>query len=196
MMNPTFTVRKRYCGIGALLFALLFACPGSAEEPLTGEALARALRDNVVHIRADWGGGHQGFGFIVGERTQFLYIVTADHVVRGDEPGEEDVEPTVVFHYDQGVRYEAELLETRLPRSQGDLALLRVRKPAGTSWQKSRSQFAPSRPRHRGVVCRPVRPLVRADSRRRDQPVDGETTHHCRRIKSSARHLWCPVDRR
>ena len=47
----------------------------------SGEDMALALRPNVVRITAHVGTGtQQGFGFIVGEESGRLYIVTADHV--------------------------------------------------------------------------------------------------------------------
>jgi hypothetical protein len=47
---------------------------------LSGEALAAALRQNLVWLEADDIGEH-GYGVIVGGNAQTLWIVTARHVV-------------------------------------------------------------------------------------------------------------------
>jgi trypsin-like peptidase len=115
-----------------VLVALLTAfAETSRGQNSSGEDLALALRPNVVRILANPAAGTpaQGFGFVVGESSGQLYIVTADHVVRGEGPGEIDKKPIVIFFQDQGKRYEGELLGTELPRGQGDLAVLRVRTP-------------------------------------------------------------------
>jgi hypothetical protein len=60
---------------------------GSGMPP--GEAFALEFRDHVVQIRALGPGGtrQDGFGFVVGENASGVYVVTANHVVRGGGPG-------------------------------------------------------------------------------------------------------------
>jgi TPR repeat protein len=120
--------------IGAVL---LFAHVQASGEPRSSDIVLE-LRPNVVRVTAQWktGAVSDGFGFIVGERDGFLYVVTADHVVRGDEPDAIDRSPVVAFFNDQGKEYRSELLETKLRPDVGDLAILRVRPPPGLRWRR------------------------------------------------------------
>ena len=91
----------------ALVWATILtlnALPARGQE-LTGEALARSFRQNVVHIVAESedGDGEEGFGFIVGERGTSLVVATANHVVRDRDGVREHV--TVRFFSDQGQPY-------------------------------------------------------------------------------------------
>ena len=65
-----------------------------------GEQAALNLRTNVVRVIAHLNPGgpaQEGFGFVVAEDLGQLYIVTANHVVRGVGPDEIDTTPTVFF---------------------------------------------------------------------------------------------------
>jgi hypothetical protein len=109
------------------LVCALWVCSGhSAYGQSGGRELAIRLTPNVVQIRTRWGGRPQksGFGIIIGERDKFLYVVTANHVVRGNTPGEFDATPTVYFSRFQGAPYPSELLETSSPAA--DLAVIRI----------------------------------------------------------------------
>jgi TPR repeat protein len=104
----------------------------------SGEDLALDLRGNVVRVSAPWenGASYDGFGFIVGERSGFVYIVTADHIVRGDAADRISRSPSVTFSQDVGTEHKAELLATRLQPGEGDIAVLRVRSPAALGWRR------------------------------------------------------------
>jgi hypothetical protein len=131
-------VRMKPCCITLVMLALVAAVAARAQNP-SGEAVALSLQSNVVRIVAHLGAGaiaREGFGFVVGEDLGQLYIVTADHVVRGDGPDEIDKKPTVIFFQDQGKAYTGELLGTHLPRGQGDLAVLRIQSPPRFAWNR------------------------------------------------------------
>ena len=50
--------------------------------------MAEKLRKNVVRITVERNNGQDaGFGFVVGERGDRLYVATAKHVVRGETDG-------------------------------------------------------------------------------------------------------------
>ncbi len=101
-----------------------------------GDELAQALRDNVVSIIAEWQNGetHDGFGFIAGERDGQLYIVTANHVVRGALPDEIATTMDIEFYDRQGQKFPGTLLATS--DKSHDLAVLRVPLPQGLPWTK------------------------------------------------------------
>ena len=97
-----------------------------------GEGKAMALRPNVVKITATLGQGavpQTGFGFIVGQQANQLVVITADHVVRGDDPGAEDKAPLITFFENQGSQIRGKLETVELPRDRGDLAVILVQKP-------------------------------------------------------------------
>jgi len=87
------------------------------------DEMALALRQNVVRIETEW--KSDGFGFIVGERGGFLYIATANHVVRGTSPEQSGTSPFVSFFEDQ-TNYRAQLDPAGWGREEGDIAALRV----------------------------------------------------------------------
>ena len=104
-------------------------------QPTGGEALALALRANVVSLvveRQD--GTHNGFGFIVAERGGQVWMVTANHVVRSGLP-DEATRIAVRYFQAQGTSYPATLLETS-DRTY-DIAVLQAQAPAGLTWQQA-----------------------------------------------------------
>jgi hypothetical protein len=123
----------------ALSFVLLLVLklPGGEviAQPSTGDMLANDLRPNVVRVNSRWTDGSVkgGFGFVAGEQSGFLYIVTANHVVRNDNliAGT----PAIIFYQDQGKEYEGDVLTTHLVKAEGDVAVVRVKPPPGFSWQ-------------------------------------------------------------
>ena len=131
--------------VGALSLAVLASLwsplgaegGGSAGAPaLSGDELALALRSNVVRIQSEWLDGqvHDGFGFIAGERDGELFIVTANHVVRGAGPDDLASDIAVEFFGRQGMTHPATLLGTS--NAQHDVAVLLVRPPAGLEWRR------------------------------------------------------------
>jgi hypothetical protein len=108
----------------------------TAGQPAGADAKAMALRPNVVKITATLGPGavpQSGFGFIVGEQASQLVVITADHVVRGDDPGAEDKTPLITFFENQGAQIRGKLQTVRLPKESGDLAVILVKNPGFVS---------------------------------------------------------------
>jgi tetratricopeptide (TPR) repeat protein len=91
---------------------------------------AIALRRNVVRVL----GAEVGFGFIVAQSTDKLFVVTAEHVVFGENnPNPQPPTVQVVFYSDPGTRAPSEIIGHD---HYHDLALLRVSAPAGFTWEK------------------------------------------------------------
>jgi hypothetical protein len=125
-----------------LLLMVGTLCFDNAEAQVNGEDLAINLRSNVVRVIAR-GPDNAGFGFIVGERDGFVYIVTADHVVRWDQDASSI---GINFFQDRGKEYRGDLLTTHLPQSEGDVAVIRSKPPPGFSWKREvRASVAPVR---------------------------------------------------
>lgn len=115
--------------VATLLAPFLVVCASPAET--AGSKMAEQLRQNTVRIQST----RQGFGFIVGERGGFLYIVTARHIlIPEDQPDAAPAKAKVSFFSDQGTTYDAEVLGTH--QANLDLAVLKVRKPANLEWNK------------------------------------------------------------
>ncbi|WP_158770571.1 serine protease [Paraglaciecola sp. L1A13] len=91
---------------------------------------ARSLRHNVVAIRAKWENNktNNGFGWVVGVHDNKVYIVTANHVVRGKKRGAIDRSPTVTLYLE---KKEIIGTVTLLPQSDStmDLAILEMPLP-------------------------------------------------------------------
>jgi len=103
----------------------------------SGDAKAAALQPNVVKITAtlkQGGAPNLGFGFIVGRQGGSLVIVTADHVVRGDDPDAEDNHPLVTFFESQGSSVRGELQTVHSARDRGDLAVILAPRPEFVSY--------------------------------------------------------------
>src|SRR5262249_10689975 len=112
-----------------------------------GEGKAMALRPNVVKITATLAQGavpQTGFGFIVGQQGNQLVVVTADHVVRGEDPGAEDKAPLITFFENQGSHTKGKLETVRLPKDRGDLAVILVPKPGFISFVTEAIDAAPA----------------------------------------------------
>ena len=123
--------------VGAILCALMIfgSAPPAQEMPAAGEQLAMALSAHVVRITANWrdGSTQHGFGFVVGERNDELYIVTADHVVRGTLPDELAETIILTFFSHQGQEFQAKLLGTH--DADRDVAVLLTERPGGFQLQ-------------------------------------------------------------
>jgi Trypsin-like peptidase domain len=119
--------------VGAILCVLMmFGSAPLAQEMLpAGEQFAMALQAHVVRITANWrdGSTQHGFGFVVGERNNELYIVTADHVVRGTLPDELAETIGLTFFSHQGQEFQAKLLGTH--DADRDVAVLLAERPGG-----------------------------------------------------------------
>ena len=63
---------------------------------------AKTLRHNVVAIQAEWDNKtHNGFGWVVGVNDNKVYIITANHIVRGKKKGAIDRSPTVTLYMEK-----------------------------------------------------------------------------------------------
>lgn len=92
--------------------------------------------DNVIQLTVVLNDDtiEHGFGFVIGEQDNTLYVVTANHVVRSDSPDTNAETISARFYVDRGKSYPATLLE--LSYEDIDLALLEVVKPSETyQWE-------------------------------------------------------------
>jgi Trypsin-like peptidase domain len=139
-------VRQRRAVLRSI-FVLLTLAQFQASNAAADDELVLALRQNVVRIAARWqnGASNDGFGFIIGEGGGFVYVATADHVVRSDGPDEIDHSPAVTFFQDQGTEHKSELLATRLRSFEGDLAVIRIRPPPNMTLTWRRDAIAANR---------------------------------------------------
>lgn len=83
-----------------LLTISLLSTSALTAESSNEASIAMALRHNVVAITAKWETGHteNGFGWVVGTKDDKVYIVTANHIVRGSLPGEVDRAPKITLY--------------------------------------------------------------------------------------------------
>ncbi|NEU08448.1 trypsin-like peptidase domain-containing protein [Flavihumibacter sp. R14] len=130
-------IRKILC-IGILI--ILCTQSGYPQNPC---AICEKLKNNVVKIHAtfDDGSDENGFGFVIAEQYERLFIVTAKHVIHQlDDDGLVDLEKktrsvSITFNSEIGKEYPATLL-LNLPNTSLDVTILEVEKPANYLWQK------------------------------------------------------------
>jgi len=133
-MNLSKNITKAVVLIAALV-ALIIAALNLI--PPNGRELAVKLKKNVVRITVTQNSGQvTGFGFVVGERDNKLYVATAKHVILGkDSPDMEIKKIEAEFFEEQGKRFRA--LHLDIEKKGIDLALLEVPKPfPGYEWEK------------------------------------------------------------
>jgi hypothetical protein len=120
-----------------LVFAIASLFAGRILAQASGGEVAESLKGNVVRIKAQLGDHTEnGFGFIVGERSGNLYIVTANHVVYPSDPGEAAPKTVKVEFFDhQGEPFEATVLGTH--DTAHDLAVLTIPPPTAFQWTKA-----------------------------------------------------------
>ncbi|WP_146066796.1 S1 family peptidase, partial [Candidatus Venteria ishoeyi] len=116
------------------ILCTLFNIPSVYAAGITNAYLSGTVRVSVPNQ-------NEGFGFIVGERNNELYILTAEHVVAGP-PGTPP--PQVYFYQDQAKAVAAEVL-VRVGKPL-DAALLRVTKPQRIRWQAQSFCLPPYQP--------------------------------------------------
>lgn len=122
--------------LGAIVSSIWFSA-GVLAQASGEDSMPMALRPNVVKITATLGQGiapRTGFGFIVGQQQNQLVVVTANHVVRGDEPDAEDKAPLITFFLDQGSQARGRLETVGLPTGHGDLAVILVQNPGSATF--------------------------------------------------------------
>jgi hypothetical protein len=121
-----------------LLSAIGCAASHTKPEPVEIDAMAEPYKKNIVQITAEFSNKESkyGFGFVVGEEFDNLYIATAKHVVQSDSP---DIKPTdiqVQFYENQGKIYPFSAI-LYSGESSYDLAILEVKKPFESyRWEK------------------------------------------------------------
>lgn len=134
--NPIFTIAVVLdCAI--LLWINPIDAQNDALTPLT-----ESLKKNVVAIRANFAEGEneKGFGFIVGEQNNLLYVVTAAHVVRGVDKDKNAQAIRLKFYTDLRW-FEASFV---YHWDKEDLALLELTKPASvTNWRRDCADLQP-----------------------------------------------------
>ena len=137
----------RMLGISALIIIGVSAWLSQLEaQSSKGDAVTEKFLPNVVQVQATFsdGAAQTGFGFVVGERDNILYVVTARHVVRSTTPDVTTQAVTAIFYDDAGRARPAEPLNVRLPET--DLALLALPRPfAQYAWQARFCDLQPQR---------------------------------------------------
>jgi len=127
----TFHLGARLRGSLAILClaAAILATPCKSLSQSEAADIVEQLRQNTVRIEA----AQHGFGFVVGEKDRLLYIVTARHILVGEEDNPDSQQITtarITFFSDQGKSYTADVLGTHT----GDVAVLRVSAPPNFHW--------------------------------------------------------------
>lgn len=123
-----------------VVLLILVSCAQQPNMPRSSEAYdlsgrgLEELKKSVLHITTK---DKRGFGFVVGECRNKLYVVTVNHIVRKnyDNPDtitEEEVE--VEFYQLRGITHPATLL--KYCWGELDLAVLEVNKPHGYGWNE------------------------------------------------------------
>lgn len=109
-----------------------------AADENSGRNLAIALRNSVVRIESP----ENGFGWVVGERGDELYIVTGNHVVSPNDNFELYDTVIIQFFYapDKAVVAKPIKLDDRSVKL--DIGVLRAPKPEGFIWRKDTMAMA------------------------------------------------------
>jgi formylglycine-generating enzyme len=127
---------RQYTWLALLTVLCLLLTPLHGRANSTVARLLEALQSNVGSLTATRSAGseQQGFGFIVSAAQGLLWIVTANHVMRGE--GSEGLSRRATWRYfaDQGATYPAKLLGTSSHAR--DLAVRTAEPPAGFTWRQ------------------------------------------------------------
>lgn len=130
-----FHLIRQIVSVWFIILIPIIACETANAMDL-GQAMALSIRSNVVQVEVFRSATkfNGGFGFIIGEQNNEVFIVTADHVVRSGTP--EDVNNRVkVTYYGVGdSTYDARLLVYH--DSTLDLAVLRAGYPHNLKWRR------------------------------------------------------------
>lgn len=132
--------RYHFAAYGVLfLFVALWVPTIHGQE---GDRIAERFLNNVVQLTTTLSDGsvEHGFGFVVGERGETLFVVTANHVVRTDDPDITTKQIQARFAADRGKAHDALLLD--LAFGSLDLALLEISKPFRDYTWESRYMFS------------------------------------------------------
>ena len=127
----------RYYDKSVYLF-VIFIFSTSCVFAQTGRNLAIKLSGNVVHLQASFEkrATQNGFGFVIGEKNDTLYITTATHVVIDDNSIENNKpkELKVKFHQLSGT-FQGKVLYYN-SEDDKDVAIISVEKPSEYEWKK------------------------------------------------------------
>jgi hypothetical protein len=116
----------------SIVSAAVLGTPAPEASPLD---LADRVKRLTVRIAVHEGEHErEGFGVVLGEREGWLYIATANHVVRGQGGGngEPDAPRRTVkltYYSDQGVSYDGSVLENFV--ADFDLGVVKAKAPPG-----------------------------------------------------------------
>lgn len=116
-----------------------------AQPAAAGAEPALALRDNVVAIKVTWEDGtvHDGFGLITGSRGNEIYTATANHLLRGDEPGQIAERVELRLRQLPGRTYVGELLNSH--ELGIDLGVVAASLPSEIVWVREQPYTYPPR---------------------------------------------------
>tara|TARA_R110002167_G_scaffold329754_4_gene536441 strand:- start:3431 stop:5089 length:1659 start_codon:yes stop_codon:yes gene_type:complete len=125
-----------------LLVFILFFSSSKLYAEISLQQKAKTLRHNVVSVKAKMTNtSQQGFAWVVGDSNNYLYLVTANHVVDGANPGAKLENITLQFFRDDNTEYSAEVVPGD---SEGlDLAILKMKKPNRQPWLYASADLAP-----------------------------------------------------
>ncbi|MCP4254897.1 MAG: trypsin-like peptidase domain-containing protein [Candidatus Scalindua sp.] len=129
--------------ISLMTFLIIFTISTSYAQD---DALIEKIKHNTIQLTATFSDGEiqYGFGFLVGERSGYLYIATAQHVVmKYDDENDQYVKANQIkarFYSDQGKSYSVKILD--LKQEDLDLSLLEMLTPDNVAFING--YFAPS----------------------------------------------------
>jgi hypothetical protein len=126
----------KYFDKTACLFVIYFF-PTPWVYAQTDRNLALKLRENVVHLQASFEEQpmQSGFGFVIGEKNDVLYITTARHVVIDDNSvGNNKPKELKVKFYHLDETFQGDVLRYDHEK---DVAIISVKKPDGYEWKKN-----------------------------------------------------------
>jgi sulfatase modifying factor 1 len=144
-INSMFSRKKFFFFTSIAVIVLCAAALTQLNAQSTARDIAKKYRKNVVQLTVKFSDGRteDGFGFIVGEQGDRLYVVTAEHVVRKKIPDVEAKKITARFYEKKGDDFSAKLLNLS-SRSGMDIALLEVPKPSKDyKWEKNYYHTSP-----------------------------------------------------
>jgi len=126
-------------GVGGVVHFFYMINYGFCLTNETFEKLSNKIKENTIQLTSTFTDGETeyGFGFIIGAKSDYLYIVTARHVVIKMDHDEKRLKASIkaCFFYDQGVKHEATILDVK--KGSLDLALIRLRTPKNFNFSEN-----------------------------------------------------------
>jgi hypothetical protein len=113
------------------IFLVTLSVNISRSRAVTIDEFSERITSNVVRIKAQFADNTElrGFGFIIVEQNEMLYIVTAAHVVMNPQSGKA-IDIGISLFGIEGLKL-AELVNNH---ERYDIALLKISKPSGYKW--------------------------------------------------------------